>query len=110
MKNLISICELDSKTLRSACMYLLFGWHGDIQEFLELEKKYLSRICWSVYSFKVQTQDLNDNLTFSHFYFLMGKRGIASQVKRKHSALKSGKKCNLGKATLFASKVKINAL
>ena len=68
-------------------MWFLFGWHGAIQEFLGLKKKTTSVEFVGLYIyFKVQTHDLvNDNLTFSHFYFLMGKRGIASQVKRKHS-------------------------
>ena len=53
--------------------------HSDTQEFLGLKNTSV-KFVWSVYNSK-------DNFTFSHFYFLMGKRGIASQVKKGNTVL-----------------------
>ena len=52
--------------------------HSDTQEFLGLKNTSV-KFVWSVY--------IRDNFTFSHFYFLMGKRGIASQVKKGNTVL-----------------------
>ena len=54
--------------------------HGDTKEFLGL-KNTTAKLVWSVYN-SLKFRHTTYMTTFSHFYFLMGKRGIASQVKK----------------------------